>query len=215
MISFKKAAAGILSIALLAGMFLPVNSRAEGQGQEEAAVATRSVSALSVETPDNGVLTYEYGTAQDFILQVTNRSSEAVANIVIAPKLRNGTDVWPFKTEYQSYKSVIDALQPGETKEVSFSFTERDDIATGTYSLCFQVTAQSAGGEELPPGEEYFFVNTTAKPEDPVTDPAFEPQEESGMEEELLEASAGGFIYRMIFHEDKLLCFLQILKLCL
>ena len=110
MISFKKAAAGILSIALLAGMFLPVNSRAEGQGQEEAAVATRSVSALSVETPDNGVLTYEYGTAQDFILQVTNRSSEAVANIVIAPKLRNGTDVWPFKTEYQSYKSVIDAL---------------------------------------------------------------------------------------------------------
>lgn len=61
MISFKKAAAGILSIALLAGMFLPVNSRAEGQGQEEAAVATRSVSALSVETPDNGVLTYEYG----------------------------------------------------------------------------------------------------------------------------------------------------------
>ena len=29
MISFKKAAAGILSIALLAGMFLPVNSRAE------------------------------------------------------------------------------------------------------------------------------------------------------------------------------------------
>ena len=193
MISFKKAAAGILSIALLAGMFLPVNSRAEGQGQEEAAVATRSVSALSVETPDNGVLTYEYGTAQDFILQVTNRSSEAVANIVIAPKLRNGTDVWPFKTEYQSYKSVIDALQPGETKEVSFSFTERDDIATGTYSLCFQVTAQSAGGEELPPGEEYFFVNTTAKPEDPVTDPAFEPQEESGMEEELLEASAGGF----------------------
>ena len=145
MISFKKAAAGILSIALLAGMFLPVNSRAEGQGQEEAAVATRSVSALSVETPDNGVLTYEYGTAQDFILQVTNRSSEAVANIVIAPKLRNGTDVWPFKTEYQSYKSVIDALQPGETKEVSFSFTERDDIATGTYSLCFQVTGAVCG----------------------------------------------------------------------
>ena len=192
---FKIVAAGLLSMALMTGIAAPMDCRADSTESTKAYLETQSTEMLSITTPENKVVTYEYGIAQDFVLQITNNSNTQLKNIVITPKLGTDAETWPFKTEYQSYKKGIEVLDPGVTKTLSFTFTERDDVKTGRYCLEFAVTTANENGEEVPLGEKYFYVNTTAKPESGGQSQAAQNNDSvaNGMSDELLAASAGGF----------------------
>ncbi len=159
--------------------------------------ASDGTSWIEVKAPDNKVLTYEYQKAKDFVLQVTNQGTETITNLEIGPDLQgDDNSKWPFKTDYQEYSKKIDELQPGESKQVKFSFTERDDIPSARYTIHFTYTYEAEDGSEVT-GSASFYVNTTRKPEEAkqATKPEkTKKNEETTKESEAAnDASAGGF----------------------
>ena len=60
----------------------------------------------------------------------------------------------------QSYQKNLGTLEIGKSEDVSFDFTQREDVPTSRYTLKFKIAAD--GQEEA---EKQFYVNTTAKPE--------------------------------------------------
>lgn len=121
----------------------------------------QAATGITIESKDNKVLTYKAGEKKTWTFTVTNHSGNRMNNVTVTPDLGDDNDVWPFKTEMQSYQQNIGTLESGESKskEVKFDFTQREDVQTSRYTLKFKVTAD--GQEEA---EKQFYVNTTAKP---------------------------------------------------
>ena len=120
--------------------------------------------SVKVSVPDNKVLTYKYREKQDFILNVTNTGDQDLSNVTVEPILKEEGEKWPFQTEYQSYSETIALLPRGETAQVKFTFTERDDVPTARFVLTFVVTATDGTGAQVINNQQSFYVNTTAKP---------------------------------------------------
>ena len=127
----------------------------------------QAATGITIESKDNKVLTYKAGEKKTWTFTVTNHSGKSINNVTVTPDLGDDNDVWPFKTEMQSYQQNIGTLESGESKskEVKFDFTQREDVQTSRYTLKFKVTAD--GQEEA---EKQFYVNTTAKPVQKDTD---------------------------------------------
>lgn len=121
----------------------------------------QAATGITIKSKDNKVLTYKAGEKKTWTFTVTNHSGKPINNVTVTPDLGDDNDVWPFKTEMQSYQQNIGTLESGESnsKEVKFDFTQREDVQTSRYTLKFKVTAD--GQEEA---EKQFYVNTTAKP---------------------------------------------------
>ena len=118
---------------------------------------------ITIESKDNKVPTYKAGEKKTWTFTVTNHSGNPmnkVTNVTVTPDLGDNNDVWPFKTEMQSYQKNLGTLENGKSKDVSFDFTQREDVPTSRYTLKFKIAAD--GQEEA---EKQFYVNTTAKPE--------------------------------------------------
>ena len=121
----------------------------------------QAATGITIESQGNKVPTYKAGEKKTWTFTVTNHSGNPINNVTVTPDLGDDNDVWPFKTEMQSYQQNIGTLESGESKskEVKFDFTQREDVQTSRYTLKFKVTAD--GQEEA---EKQFYVNTTAKP---------------------------------------------------
>ena len=119
----------------------------------------QAATGITIESKDNKVLTYKAGEKKTWTFTVTNHSGKPINNVTVTPDLGDDNDVWPFKTEMQSYQQNIGTLESGESnsKEVKFDFTQREDVQTSRYTLKFKVTAD--GQEEA---EKQFYVNTTS-----------------------------------------------------
>lgn len=117
---------------------------------------------ITIESKDNKVPTYKAGEKKTWTFTVTNHSGNTMNNVTVTPDLGDNNDVWPFKTEMQSYQKNLGTLENGKSKskDVSFDFTQREDVPTSRYTLKFKIAAD--GQEEA---EKQFYVNTTAKPE--------------------------------------------------
>lgn len=139
--------------AVLAAMVLTVG----GTGVPAKAA---SVGSVQITVPDNKVYTYTYQKEQDFVLNIKNTGSSKITNLHIGPDLQgDDSSKWPFKTAYQKYTETIPELAGGEEKKISFKFTERDDVETARYNLCFTYESDQESGSYN------FYVNTTQKPE--------------------------------------------------
>ncbi|MDO4313580.1 MAG: hypothetical protein Q4C52_10900 [Eubacteriales bacterium] len=158
------------------------------------AVPARAAGAsLKLETPDNKVQTYKYQEPQDFVLNITNTGDTELKDIKVSPKLKKQGDKWPFKTEYQSYEETLPSLSEGDTGNVKFTFTQRDDAGDGRYQLTFAYTALSEDNK-LVEGEQSFYVNTTAKPQEKQEEKSDSGSADSrGNDGAELLADAGGF----------------------
>ena len=118
---------------------------------------------ITIESKDNKVPTYKAGEKKTWTFTVTNHSGNRMNNVTVTPDLGDNNDVWPFKTEMQSYQKnlgTLGTLENEKSKDVSFDFTQREDVPTSRYTLKFKIAAD--GQEEA---EKQFYVNTTAKPE--------------------------------------------------
>lgn len=115
---------------------------------------------ITIESKDNKVPTYKAGEKKTWTFTVTNHSDNRMNNVTVTPDLGDNNDVWPFKTEMQSYQKNLGTLESGKSEDVSFDFTQREDVPTSRYTLKFKIAAD--GQEEA---EKQFYVNTTAKPE--------------------------------------------------
>lgn len=121
---------------------------------------------VKLSVPDNKVPVYQYGKAQDFVLNIENTGDEELKDIKIAPDLKGEDyDKWPFRTACQNYSEEISKLSPGETGQVKFNFTQREDVETTRYVLCFAYEADAETSGKIS-GSASFYVNTTKKPQE-------------------------------------------------
>lgn len=123
-------------------------------------MAEAAAGGITIVSKDNKVPTYKAGEKKTWTFTVMNHSGNPMNHVTVTPDLGENNDVWPFKTEMQSYQKDLGTLDNGTSKDVSFDFTQREDVPTSRYTLKFKVTAD--GQEEA---EKQFYVNTTAKPE--------------------------------------------------
>lgn len=147
----KRIIVAVLAVITMTVMLHPQTAEAATEG-------------ITIESKDNKVPTYKAGEKKTWTFIVTNHSGTLVNHVMVAPDLGENNDVWPFKTEMQSYQKDLGTLDNGAAKEVSFDFTQREDVPTSRYTLKFKVTAE--GQEEA---EKQFYVNTTARPEQKST----------------------------------------------
>ncbi len=115
---------------------------------------------ISIESKNNEAPVFEAGKRKKWDFVVINNSEKALNNVTITPDLGDTNEEWPFKTEKQDYQKNIGTLEKGQQQSVSFEFIQRDDASTQRYKLKFTVSAE--GQEE---SVKWFYVNTTAKPE--------------------------------------------------
>ena len=145
---WKKILTVVLAVFTLAVMLYPEKVEA-------------AVNGITIVSKDNKVPTYEAGKEKTWTFVVSNNSGKTVNNVTVTPDLGDNNDVWPFKTEMQSYQKNIGSIENGQEKEVSFDFVQREDVPTSRYTLKFKIAVN--GQEEA---ERQFYVNTTAKPEE-------------------------------------------------
>ena len=172
--NLKRLLTGVCMAAVLAATAGPagmaeVNASGIGdKAQEvaEAGTASRAAGGIVVKSEENRVPTFKAGEAKVWKLTIHNNSEEALTNVVIAPKLGEKNDEWPFRTEYQSYEKSVENIAPGESAAVEFEFVQRDDVATSRHIIQFDVSSD----QEL--ASQRFYVNTTVKPEEKPNPPA-------------------------------------------
>ena len=151
---------------------------------------------ITITSKENKVPTYQAGKTQKWTLTVTNRTSEELENVVLGPQLGDKNDDWPFKTEVQDYQQELGALKAGKSADVTFEFTQREDIKTERYTIQFVASAISKkdGKETLIETSQKFYVNTTAKPEEKKeTTKTEEKGTQNGMSGEDALVEAGGY----------------------
>ena len=110
----------------------------------------QAATGITIESQGNKVPTYKAGEKKTWTFTVTNHSGNPMNNVTVTPDLGDDNDVWPFKTEMQSYQQNIGTLENGKSKDVAFDFTQREDVQTSRYTLKFKVTAD---GQEEADGE--------------------------------------------------------------
>lgn len=112
--------------------------------------------------------TFEAGKSTTWTLIVHNNSGVDLTDAVLSPSLGNTNEEWPFNTEYQSYAKELN-IESGKSQEVSFEFTQREDVTTSRHTLQFNIYVQ--GGQDAVVSQK-FYVNTTAKPAENPEPPA-------------------------------------------
>ena len=168
--TIKRLAAVILTAVLTMGILGPLGVQAADQ-------------YFSITTnPENKVLSVTTGENKDFSINIKNMGEKEITDISISPQLRSEADIWPFKTDYQSYISPIGSLKGQEEGQAVFNFTARDDIEAGRYTLVFTITGKLDGQDVAQ--DQYLFVNVSKKAEEPAPVPS---------QQEVVPVDAGGF----------------------
>lgn len=189
--------AGVCLAALLVTMVMPAGVRAEEETPDSASAQAVSGSGLTIMSKDNRVPTFEAGKATTWILIVHNNSGADLNNAVLSPSMGEKNEEWPFISEYQSYSKELN-IKAGESQEVSFEFTQREDVATSRHTLQFNVYTQGIPEAVV---SQKFYANTTAKPiekqEPPANNTPVQNPDAGGQLTgggmDLLSAEAGGF----------------------
>ena len=165
MIKRKKILAAILAACMMFTLAVP--GKAFAAEPEE----------ITIESKNNKVPVYQVGKSQKWEFVVTNHTDHEMKNIVISPDMGEDADAWPFKTDVQKCRYKVDSLGKGESKDIAFTFQQRDDVPTTRYTLPFAVSVD--GEEKL---TQKFYVNTTAKPQEETKDTAGEPVAQAAYE---------------------------------
>lgn len=85
----------ILAVIMMAAMLRPQMVQAAAAG-------------ITIESKDNKVPTYKAGEKKTWTFTVTNHSGNPMNNVTVTPDLGDNNDVWPFKTEMQSYQKNLE-----------------------------------------------------------------------------------------------------------
>ncbi len=133
------------------------------EGQEEQKEKILTYGSVLITSENNEAPTFKAGEAKGWNLIVHNNTEVALENVVIAPRLGDTNDEWPFKTEWQDYAQTIEGIAAGESYTFPFTFEQRADVPTARHTIQFDVFV----GDETVASQK-FYVNTTVeeKPEE-------------------------------------------------
>lgn len=161
--SKKRWIAGAL-IAVMTAALAPgagMRRTAEVKAADAAPAAAASTPDITLESKEKKAPVYKAGETQKWTFIVKNNTGDVKNDIVITTRPGENADSWPFKLSYQKYEEVIPKLNAGEEKEISFDFTQRDEMPTQIIDLDFYISVDGAEA-----GVQKFYVNTTARPQE-------------------------------------------------
>ncbi len=165
------------------------------EGQEEQKEKILTYGSVLITSENNEAPTFKAGEAKGWNLIVHNNTEVALENVVIAPRLGDTNDEWPFKTEWQDYAQTIEGIAAGESYTFPFTFEQRADVPTARHTIQFDVFV----GDETVASQK-FYVNTTVeeKPEEepnPDNNDNQQPNEPEVIPEDNVDFTslAGGF----------------------
>ena len=148
------------------------------KGEMDAAIAntgevTTTTEFLTVadnwETP-----TVSYNQSVNIVLPLINLGEEWLTDILVEPEVSNDVNQWPFQLENTGYTRNFSEIPGCATKlydealfnrrEVTYTFTAREDVLTGYYPLKFKVWYSRDGIRCEEPAEVTVFVYCQGKP---------------------------------------------------
>ena len=97
-----------------------------------------------------------YGRSVNVVLPIVNMSNTHLTNVIVTPVIEQNTDTWPFEIETSGYTQTIPDL-PGRgngqndmdrRRELTWTFTVRDDVLNGYYKVPFNVIYYTNEGYE-------------------------------------------------------------------
>ncbi len=97
-----------------------------------------------------------YGRSVNVVLPIVNMSTTHLTNVIVTPVIEQNTDEWPFEIETSGYTQTIPDL-PGRgngqsdmdrRRELTWTFTVRDDVLNGYYKVPFNVIYYTSEGYE-------------------------------------------------------------------
>ncbi|MBP3421415.1 MAG: hypothetical protein J6K37_04015 [Lachnospiraceae bacterium] len=97
-----------------------------------------------------------YGRSVNVVLPIVNMSTTHLRNVIVTPVIEQNTDTWPFEIETSGYTQTIPDL-PGRgngqsdmdrRRELTWTFTVRDDVLNGYYKVPFNVIYYTNEGYE-------------------------------------------------------------------
>lgn len=115
-----------------------------------------------------------YGQSVNIVLPLINLGEEWLTDILVEPEVTNDVATWPFVPESTGYTRNFSEI-PGcatrlydealfNRREVTYTFTARQDVLTGYYPLKFKVWYSKDGIRCSEPAEVSVFVYCQGKP---------------------------------------------------
>lgn len=152
--AIKKVCAAAAALILMAGLVPALPAKAAGGV------------LVQIQAADTGTISYKYSEKKKLVLKVTNLGSEDAQDIKITPRISEQTNAWPFEIENKDYAQVVEQLAKGQSTEVEYEFTARENVSTQYYKLVFDYTYTGSGDSSQKGDGEYgMYVKTIAKPE--------------------------------------------------
>ena len=115
-----------------------------------------------------------YGQSVDIVLPLINMGEEWLTDILVEPEVTNDVATWPFVPESTGYTRNFNEIPGCATKlydeavfnrrEITYTFTAREDVLTGYYPLKFKVWYSKDGIRCTEPAEVSVFVHCQGKP---------------------------------------------------
>lgn len=118
--------------------------------------------------------TVSYGESVNIVLPLINLGEEWVTDVLVEPVISNDVNKWPFEPDATGYTKNFSEI-PGcatrlydeamfNRREVTYTFTAREDVLTGYYPLTFQVWYSKDGIRCKEPAEVSVYVFCQGKP---------------------------------------------------
>ena len=118
--------------------------------------------------------TVSYGQSVSIVLPLINLGQEELTDLLVEPVVSNDVNKWPFKPDSTGYTQNFNEIPGCATKlydeaffnrrELTYTFTAREDVLTGYYPLTFQVWYSRDGIRVSEPDEVTVYVYCQGKP---------------------------------------------------
>lgn len=148
------------------------------KGQMDEAIAHKGEVTTTTEflsLADNWVTpSVSYGQSVNIVLPLINMGEEWLTDLLVEPAVSNDVKEWPFEPNSTGYTQNFNEI-PGcmthlydealfNRREVTYTFTAREDVLTGYYPLTFRVWYSKDGIRCTEPAELKVFVYCQGKP---------------------------------------------------
>lgn len=153
----RRIAMGVLAV-LLSVSLLPVPELHAEDAAAQDGGAQAGSGDINIESKNNVVPNFKAGETKEWVFTVTNHTGVDIQNVVVQPDMGNSLAEWPFQTEQQKYAKEIPQLAEGEQQEISFAFTQREDVKKSRYTIQLAVSADG-----VDKNLQKFYVNTMVK----------------------------------------------------
>lgn len=188
---FTLAGALLLSQAsMYSGTVYAAESSKEEAGKEDKEEPKKQKAGLPtiVLSAGEGQKTPEYTGAESkkLLVHIKNTGTATAKDVKVSPVIGATTEEWPFEIPNINNDQSLGDIEPGQTKDISYEVTAREDVQNRYYKTNFQLSYND--GENLAEVEKYVFVKMKQK-----ESPKEEPKEDMTDSEESADIEEGSF----------------------